>query len=430
MSTFLCPGTSRLSRRLFAQSALAATLGGAALLEGHARAQSPAKEPAKPAKRIAAINSIYRMRSHAYHIAGRFIHGYGIEGVHHQPPFQLARMYNDQYPDNDLGRKVGAKHGVEVVDTVAAALGGKDKLDVDGVLLIVEHGDYPLNDIGQILYPRYPLFRQIVEVFQKSGRSVPVFVDKALSYDHVQAREMYDTARKLGFGLMAGSSLPVTWRRPELELPLETPASEALVCHAGGVEIYGFHALETLECMLERRVGGETGIKSVRGLKGDAVWKAGDQGLWPLDLMESALSRSPSRNPADPRETVETPVAILVEYLDGTRATALNLPEYVSDITCAVRVKGQKEPQSTLFELPAPPGAKFFDPLTFNIEKFLASGQAPYPVERTLLTSIVLDFAMRSLAKNGEKIESPAMKIAYRAPKESGFFRGRCTDAG
>jgi len=430
MSTSFRPETSPLSRRQFSQSALAAALGGAALLAGQVRGQTPAKEPAKPAKRIAAVTSIYRMRSHAYHIAGRFIHGYGIEGVHHQPPFQLARMYNDQYPDNDLGRKVGAKHGVEVVDTVAAALGGNDKLDVDGVLLIVEHGDYPLNDIGQILYPRYPLFRQIVEVFQKSDRSVPVFVDKALSYDYVQAREMYDTARKLGFGLMAGSSLPVTWRRPVLELPLETPATEALVCHAGGVEIYGFHALETLQCMLERRVGGETGIRSVRGLKGDAVWKAGMEGVWPMDLMEAALSRSPSRNPADPRETVETPVAILVEYLDGTRATALNLPEYVSDITFAVRVKGQKELQSTLFELPAPPGAKFFDPLTFNIEKFLASGKAPYPVERTLLTSIVLDFAMRSLAKNGEKIEHPAMKIAYAAPKESSFFRGRCTDAG
>ncbi len=430
MSSFFRPGTNSLSRRQFTQSALAATLGGAALLEGQACGQSLSKEPAKPAKRIAAVNSIYRMRSHAYHIAGRFIHGYGIEGVHHQPPFQLARMYNDQYPADDLGRKVGAKHGVEVVGTVAEALGGKDKLDVDGVLLIVEHGDYPLNDIGQILYPRYPLFRQIVEVFQRAGRSLPVFVDKALSYDHIQAREMYDMSRKLGFGLMAGSSLPVTWRRPELELPLETPASEALVCHAGGVEIYGFHALETLQCMLERRVGGETGIKSVRGLKGDAVWRAGVDGAWPMDLMEAALSRSPSRNPADPRETVETPVAILVEYLDGTRATALNLPEYVSDITCAVRVKGRKELFSTLFELPAPPGAKFFDALTFNIEKFLASGQSPYPVERTLLTSIALDFAMRSLAKNGEKIESPAMKIAYAAPKDSGFFRGRCTDAG
>lgn len=416
-----------VSRRQFAQAAVAAGLGAAASLSASAWAQAPG---AAATKRIASVNSIYRMRSHAYHIAGRFIHGYPIEGFHHQPPFKLARMYNDQYPDNDLSRRVGAKHGVEIVDTVAAALGGKDKLDVDGVLLIVEHGEYGLNEFDQILYPRYPLFQQIVEVFNKAGRSVPVFVDKALSYDHAKAREMFDTAKKMGFGLMAGSSLPVTWRRPEMELPLDTPASEALVCHAGGVEVYGFHALEALQCMLERRAGGETGVKSVRALKGAAVWKAGDDGLWPLDLMEAALSRSPSRNPAGPRETVETPVAILVEYLDGTRATALNLAEYVSDITFAVRVKGRGAPLSMLFDLPDPPGAKYFDALTFNIEKFLAAGKPPYPIERTLLTSTVLDFAMRSLAKGGEKIENPAMKVAYAPPKESSFFRGRYTDAG
>ena len=59
---------------------------------------------------------------------------------------------------------------------------GTGKLAVDGVLLIGEHGNYPRNDSGQILYPRYELMEQIVSVFRKTGRSVPVFNDKHLSY--------------------------------------------------------------------------------------------------------------------------------------------------------------------------------------------------------------------------------------------------------
>src|SRR6185295_19697105 len=74
--------------------------------------------------RVAAINSIYRLRSHAYHIAGRFIHGYTINGLHHQPPFQLVRMFDHQQPDDDLGPEVCKKYGIELCQTVAETLGG------------------------------------------------------------------------------------------------------------------------------------------------------------------------------------------------------------------------------------------------------------------------------------------------------------------
>ena len=62
---------------------------------------------------------------------------------------------------------------------------------------------------------------------------------------------------------MAGSSLPVSWRRPELELTLDAPIEDALVAAYGPIEVYGFHALETLQTMVERRKGGETGVKAV-----------------------------------------------------------------------------------------------------------------------------------------------------------------------
>lgn len=419
-----------LARRDFLTSS-AALAAGAWLAQGGPRATAQADDaPAeKPLPRVAAINTVYRFRSHAYHIAGRFLTGYSREGVHHQPPFNLVRMYNDQYPENELGRQVCAQHGIELCTTVADALGGPSGLDVDAVLLIAEHGDYPENEYGQILYPRYELFQQIVEVFRRGGRGVPVFNDKHLSYDHRKAAEMVATARELGFPLMAGSSLPVTWRRPEIEPPLETPFAEGLVCYGGSLETYFIHGLETLQSMLERRVGSETGVARVECLAGDAVWRAGDEGRWSWELLRAALARSPSNNTGQPRENVVKPYAILIAYRDGTRGTVLNLPEQVSDFTFAARVRGEAEPISTCFYLPAPPGARFFDPLTWNIEQFFASGVPPYPVERTLLTSTVLDLAMHSLHEGGTVMESPALDVRYRAPADSGFFRGRYTDA-
>ena len=119
-------------------------------------------------------------------------------------------------------RRARAKEfGFKVYPTIAETLRcGGDKLAVDAVLIIGEHGDYPRNEKGQILYPRYEFFKQCVEVFEKDGRAVPVYNDKHLSYSFEKAKGMVDTSKRLRFPMLAGSSLPVTWRLPDLELPL------------------------------------------------------------------------------------------------------------------------------------------------------------------------------------------------------------------
>lgn len=426
-----------LSRRDFLSAsscgvASAAAWASAATVCGQEQA-TPSASPPNKKPRVAAINSIYRLRSHAYHIAGRFIHGYNRNGFHHQPPFELVRMWNHQQPENDLGPSVCRTHGIELAQSIPEALGEKHGLDVDAVLLIIEHGDYPLNERGQVLYPRAEFFDQIVNVFRKTGRSVPVFVDKHLSYDHRLAAKMVATAKEMKFGLMAGSSLPVTWRRPEIEPPLGTKFTEAVVSFGfdrGSVEIYLFHALEVLQCMLERRPGGESGVKSVEFLQGEAVWKAGDAGRWSWRLLNAALSRCASTNVGPIRENVLQPQAVLVEYLDGTRGAVLNLIEQTSEFSFAASIAGRTEPLSSCFYLPAPPGARFFDPLTHNIEQFFTSGTPPYPVERTLLTSTLTDLAMQSRHEKGKVIASPALAVKYAAPADSGFFRGPYIDAG
>lgn len=421
---------SSVSRRNFLAAASASMVVGAA-----AAAQESAQTVASKTRqrsddkplRVAAVNSVYRLRSHAYHICGRLIHGYTRNGFHHQPALQLVRMYNDQVPKDDLGEHDGKLYGVEISKTVADALGGKNGLDVDAVLLIIEHGDYPSNDRQQILYPRFELFQQIVDVFQKSGRSVPVFVDKHLSYDHHKAAKMVQTAREMGFGLMAGSSLPVTWRVPEIEPPLETPFQEGLVTYGfdrGVIDVYLFHALESLQCMMERRRGGEAGVKSVQCLQGDAVWKACDAGRWSRTLMEAALRHCDSNNVGPVRENVLNPLAVLIEFNDGARGAVLNLIEQTSEFGFAGVVKDRPELVSTCLFLPAPPAANFFNPLTWNIERFFLTGQSPYPVERTLLTSTLCDLAMRSLHENSRVVSSPALDIRYQSVPDSGFFRG------
>jgi hypothetical protein len=320
------------------------------------------------------------------------------------------------------------KAGIPIVDSIPAALAGKDSLEVDAVLLIAEHGQYPRNDRGQILYPRFEFFQEIVKVFEASKKVVPVFCDKHLSYDSAKAKQMYDTAKRMGFGLMAGSSLPVTFRRPEWEMPFGEKVEEAVVVGYSDMEIYGFHALEVLQCLMERRKGGETGVKAVATLKGDAVWKAWDRGAWNKDLAETALRRSATRDFGKPSDFCENPVAFLVEYRDGTRATVLNLHGYVADMTAAVKLANDPTPHGTLFVLPAPPGARFFDALTWYIEELIATGKSPYPVERTLLTTTILDFAHRSAAEGGKPLSDPLLDVKYAGVDKSFFFRGPYSD--
>jgi hypothetical protein len=141
-----------------------------------------------------------------------------------------------------------------------------------------------------------------------------------------------------------------------------------------------------------------------------------------------AVGRSPSANVGPIRENVTKPLAIVIEYADGTQGAVLNLIEAVADFCFAGRIKGQQEPLSCCFDLPGPPGARFFDPLTYHIEQFFHGGRPPYPVERTLLTSTVLDVALHSLKEGSKPLSSPALNIRYEPPRSSGFFRGPVMD--
>ncbi len=390
--------------------------------------------------RIAAIVTTYYKYSHGQHIVDRFLDGYGWNGTHHYPPMDLVSLYVDQIGSNDLSRERGVRHpGLKLSPSIEDALTlGGSKLAVDGVVLVGEHGNYPRNDHGQTQYPRYEFFEKIVSVFRNSSRSVPLFNDKHLSWKWDWARKMYDTSRELKFAFMAGSSLPVTWRTPSVEMPLGAAISEALCIGYGGVDSYDFHGLETLQCMVERRRGAESGVAWVQAYRGDRFWDALREGVWPRPLMEAALSRSHTITPARPgfnhilpsdadmRRLVKDPVAYRYQHADGLNCTMLLLHGLVKDFTFAAYVNGSREPWSTQMYLPMPDGrttlANFFSPQVNHVEKMFLTGKPSYPVERTLLTTGLTAAGIESLFL-GKRYDTPHLKIRYNPVKESTYWR-------
>ena len=246
-------------------------------------------------KRIAFLGTVIFEHSHAQHFLDRLHLGYNWNGAWQDPRVDIASVYIAQFPQNDIGKQRLAKYGYRNSASIADALTlGTGRLAVDGVVIIAEHGDYPNNEMGQKLYPRYDWYTQVIDVFEKSGRSVPVFNDKHLSTSWSQCAEMVADCHRLKFKFLAGSSLPVTRRMPAIDMPHGVPLTESVCVGYGGVDSYDFHALETAQCMSERRRGGETGIRSCVALKGKALWEfmSRSDRADTRKLMVAALTRS------------------------------------------------------------------------------------------------------------------------------------------
>lgn len=400
----------RLHRREFLSSA--AALGTAAVL---ARPGLGQVRPAPAStKKVAAIVSTYYRYSHADNIVTRFMEGYSIVGTSYPPPCEVAALWIDQVTDKDIGRPLAKRWSVPVFSTIAEALTlGCEELAVDGVLIVCEQGDYPTNPRGQILYPRRRFFEEVVKVFRASKRSVPVFNDKHLSYTWDNAKWMYDQSRELGFPLMAGSSVPVTWRRPDLQPPTGIEWERALSVGYGHFEVYGFHTLEALQVMTERRKGGETGVKAVQCLEGEAAWDAAKDGKWDRSLLDAALKNTPILGKKKLEEDDTEAILYLVEYRDGLQAAAYMSPKHVHEFAFAGRAKSQPGPLACWYDLPKPQ-RDHFSFQTQHVAKMMTTGKPQYPVERTLLTTGMLAALMESKANGHKRIETPHLDVTYK----------------
>jgi hypothetical protein len=367
--------------------------------------------------RVAAIVTEYRENSHADVIVGKILEGFDLYGQHTGSRIEIASLYLDQVPDNDMGHGMAAKHGVPLFETIGEAmtLGGQD-INVDGVLLIGEHGEYPRNELDQHLYPRRRFFDAAVAAMVAGGRTVPTFIDKHLSWSFANAQPMHDTAERLNIPLLAGSSIPLAWRVPALHWPFGHEMNEAVAVGYGPLEAYGFHALEGLQCMVERRAGGEVGVKSVQYLPGEAVGQAVSEGRFTASLLDSALMTLVHDAVSLTRARESIAHAFLVEYRDGLRATVLMCGEMITDFAFAA----MSNDENVACRIALQPGKPYghFGFLVRQIESLVLNGTPPYPSARTLLTTGILDAVMRSRYQDHALLETPELNIRYTAPND------------
>lgn len=470
-------------RRFVGYSALASAALASGTLRRRAFAQTPA--PGEGPLRLAILGSVYSPGSAMQDLADRFLVGFPWEGDWHMPRVHVVSMYVDQRarmaaarpsgyeqamrglrlapagPGEDRGPARAHQHAAQppaITPNTTADLSeararqfgfllahnipealrcGGNRLAVDAVLSVVEQDNYPTNDRGQILLPSYDFYQQCIQVFGDEEQAVPYFNYGQLSFSFPEAQRMVDTASHIGVSLMAGSAMPVTWRLPNVDLPMNAEVQEAVMVGTSNPFMTCFDALEAMQCMLERRKGGETGVKAVQLLEGDDVWAAGDAGRWSKDLLSSALSRSDTPRGLtvlDGRtqdlvasgvlpQLVKDPAAYCIEYLDGTRATMLMLSGAVMDFNIALDLRGRDHPVSAQFFLPPPPNNDWSAPLAAKVEELFYTRTAPWPVQRTLLTSGMLEACLDSRHRLNQRLETPHLAVSYQPPAESQYVR-------
>ena len=381
--------------------------------------QVHAAEPPKAAasKNVAAIVTVYRHNSHADVIVSRLVQTDTLDGKGKDSPLKLVSLYTDQRPADDISRLLAASHRFRISGTIEDALTlGTGRLAVDGVLLIAEHGDYPKSSTGNTEYPKRRFWEETLKVFRASGRVVPVFIDKHLADNWTDAKFIYDTARELNVPLMAGSSLPGTWRRPPADVKRGARIREIVAVSLPTTDAYGFHTLEYVQGLAEQRLGGETGIKAVQSFAGDAVWRAFDEKTFDVELFQAAWQRqSQPQNRGRPlREVVSEPKLFRVEYADGARAHLLELTGAATEWTAAWRYADDGRIESSQFWTQEGRPGMHFTLMLHGIEQMMLTGKPSWNVERTLLTSGTLDALLLSLKENQRRVETPYLMLNYQ----------------
>ena len=375
-------------------------------------------------RKIAFLFEEFGRPSPAQQLLDRFLIGYSNDGAFHPPAFNAASVYvmlgNNEA---DFDRRT-EDFKLSVAPTAAQAVEGADAVVIAS------------RRPGAIANERF-----IQIALENAPVGSACFVHGALSNTLERGRELLRLARSRQIALLAGTSLGVTWRLPQVDLPRDMPLAEALIvvqvsassaqasppvpsATLAGAEL---HALEGLLPVIERRHGGESGVRSVRFLEGKELWRAGDKGLWSWPLLASALSRSDSPQGdavLDGRtqdlaglglvlKLARNPCGWLLEHHDGLRSVLLVLDGVVADFNFAVRSKDGSVVSAQIFRAP-PPVEQHFSRLAATIEEFFRSEQSLWPVERNLLVSGLLETFRKPSSRSGSRVETPQLNVAYQ----------------
>lgn len=360
--------------------------------------------PKRNAKRVAVIVTAYRFNSHADVILGRLL------GDHdYKPRVEVAALYTDQVPGNDMSRAEASRCQVPIYPTIGETIyasyrdGG-----LDGVVIIGEHGDYHEDELGRKWYPRRRFLEDVLHALDDLSLKVPVFSDKYLSYNMEDTVWMYEQLQKRGLPFMGGSSIPHTPQIPAFDPKLLEGAEEIfVVSFSDAIEAYGYHALELLQSLAEKRDGGDKGVRAVQALRGAQIWEALARKEWPEDLLTCAYARYDTG--MYPRSEKDTAVLFVVEYGNGTKGYVLQQEEWINQWGFAFRHKtGELTSAISLGDLERP--FRHFETLTRIIEDFIITGNEPFPARRIFLSSGLTNSIMEALHL-GRRVETPELML-------------------
>ncbi|SKB30134.1 hypothetical protein [Daejeonella lutea] len=381
--------------------------------------------------RIACVVSYWAAtRSHADWIIVKLLDGYWWQGTHKESRVEVVSVYIHQLDQSPLGQKTCKAKNIPIFKTVADALtlGGKE-LAVDGVVIVGEHGNYATDLKGHWLLPRWWIYQQVVSVFERSKRSVPVFNDKHLSYNWDEAKWMFDKSRELNFPLTGGSSIPTYFRTPDIDLEINTPIKNSVVVGEAHDEGAIFHCIDTLQCFAELRRGGETGVKSVQNIRGRETWKWVERHPWAGKLLD-AVAKSLNLIPAILRE-YRRPSVLVVEYNDGTMGAVIS--GLGDKWAYAAEIEGREEPFVTA--MIGMPGAfsqyHAANALPHWITETMLTKKEPFNAERLLLsTGITNQFNESNWDGEkylvvGRRILTPFLNMRYRTTRGSLHNKGQ-----
>lgn len=400
-------------------------MGGTAALGG-AVPQAAGRRP-----RIACVVTYWAAPgSHADWIITKLLDGYWWKGAHTPSRVDVVSAYIHQFDESGLGQKVCKSKNIPVYKSVreALTLGGKE-LAVDGVVLVGEHGIYHDNLMGQRYYPRWWLYQQIIRVFEQSKRSVPVFNDKHLSTSWNESKWMFDKSRELDFPLYGGSSIPFYYRKPEIELDIDTPIRSSVVVGGASDEGGLFHCVDVLQAFVERRKGGESGVAAVQCIRGPEVWKWTAQNAWAGQLLET-IRNGFELKPGHFEQSARGAAVCIVDYCDGTKG-AIYSGQGVG-WTYAGDIAGQNKPAMVSMLGWPGPYSQYHAANAFEhwLVEMMLTRKEPYNAERLLLSSGIVSYNQESNWENGRyfaigrRVETPFMKIAYRTTRGPQFNTG------
>ena len=398
-------------------------------------AQTAQKRP-----RIACLVSYWGLpTSHADWVVNKLIDGYWWNGAYTPSRVDVVSVYVHQLDTSLLAQKVCKAKNIPIFKTAgeAVTLGGQE-LAVDGVVIVCEHGNYPTDLKGHWLLPRWWIYQQVMQVFERSKRSVPVFNDKHLSYNWDDAKWMFDKSRELNFPLTGGSSIPTYFRKPEVDLAADTPLKNGLVIGGMADEGATCHCIDVLQSFMDRRKGGESGVKSVQSIRGPEAWKWIEANPWAHNLLEAVRIKfdlppghfqgggggqgagQQGARPQQARPQQQTNLCI-VEYNDGIKAASISGNGV--GWTFAGDIAGQKDP--TIISMLGWPGpiSQYHAANAHEhwIIEMMLTGKEPFNAERLLLSTGIVNHYMESNWQNGvysavgRRVETPYMNMKYRS---------------